>query len=232
MNNTIKVEYKSTANVVEANKWLREISEYPIIGCDFEVAIKYTDEELAQFKLDSVDESLPKLTRMQAAAKLSATALDHPSHTVLTHLQIAISETESYVFVLANQQITNRVLSFLTTTEQKQIWHNAGFDFKHIYYRTGKFPKNYEDSQIYSKCLLNHVEISKAKTGLKELAGHAYGSWGISSDNFTVAQMFEEVVLKYAAIDPCATLWVWNQIINSIESEQTTNYTIDCEDVE
>ncbi|MGD8306179.1 MAG: hypothetical protein PVF17_05965, partial [Ignavibacteria bacterium] len=141
----------------------------------------------------------------------------HPSHTVLTHCSIAISDNEAYVFILDNKKITNRVLNFLINTPIRQVWHNASYDFRQIQYRTGKFPILYEDTQIYAKTILNHVETWKANTGLKELAGHKYGAWGISVDNFTKEQMYEEHVLKYAATDACATYWLYNSINNYVK---------------
>lgn len=215
MINTLKVTYKSTANALTANTFLRDISKHPVIACDFEVASKYTDQERALLQAQLSDESLPHLSRMEAKAKLHSTALDHPSHTVLTHLSVAVSETEAYVFILDNPAITRRVLQFLITTPQKQVWHNFTFDGKHILHRTGKLPLDFEDTQIFMKTLINHVDVHKANTGLKDLAGYMYGSWGISSDNFTIAQMYEPHVLLYAATDACATLWLWNRLLSN-----------------
>lgn len=219
MINTIKVTYKHTNNVLEANKFLKEISKYPVIGCDFEVASRYDDEDIEYFKSVIEDENSSNLAAKEALSKLNSNALAHPSHTTLTHLSIAISESEAYVFILDTVKIIERVLTYLTATEQLQVWHNCSFDFKHIHYYTNKFPINYEDTQIYSKTLLNHVDVHKATTGLKELAGHAYGAWGISVDNFKIEQMFEPHVLLYSATDPCATLWVWNRILENYECE-------------
>ena len=88
----------------------------------------------------------------------------------------------------------------------------SSYDFRQIHYRTGKFPINYEDSQLLAKCILNHVETYKAKSGLKDLAGHKFGDWAISSDNFNVSQMYEPHVLRYAATDACSTYWLWNSM--------------------
>ena len=216
MQQPIQVNYKSTTNVYTANKYLQEISKYDLFAADFEVAIRYTKQELVAFTKE-LSQSLPKRRKIELESKLAATALDHPSHTVLTHCSIAISDNEAYVFILDNKKITDRILNFLINTPIKQIWHNASFDFRQIQYRTGKFPILYEDTQIYAKTILNHVETWKANTGLKELAGHKYGAWGISADNFTKEQMYEEHVLKYAATDSCATYWLYNSINNYVK---------------
>lgn len=106
---------------------------------------------------------------------------------------------------------------FRVSTTQQQIWHNASFDFRHLYYHTGKMPLNYEDTQLLAKTILNHVEVHKAQTGLKQLAGHKYGAWGLSEDNFTLEHMYDERMLLYAATDSCATYWLWESINRHIK---------------
>lgn len=209
---SIPVNFQSTSNLLEADRWLRELESHSIISCDFETAIRYTSTDLAHFQsiIDSPDSS--HLAKRQAQACLRATALDHPSHTTITHLSVAWSESDAYVFIINSPKLLNRILTWLTTTTVTQVWHNASYDFRQIHYRTGKFPPHFEDTQLLAKCILNHVETYKAKTGLKELAGHKFGDWGISADNFTLNQQFDPNVLRYAATDACATYWLWNSI--------------------
>lgn len=218
MLDTIKVHYYATSDVEEASDWLEELSEYPIIGCDFEAASKYTPEDLEHFQSILDDPEQPHLRRMEARSKIKSNALSHPSHTILTHFSLAISDHQSCVFIIDSKEMEQLVLSYLITTEQTQVWHNAAYDFYHIYYRTKQFPKNYEDTRVYAKTLLNHVEINKALVGLKQLAGTAYGAWGISEDNFTIDQMYDDKMLLYAATDPCATLWIYNKFIENVET--------------
>lgn len=213
-----QVTYKSTRNAYIAKQYLAEISNHSLIACDFEVATKYTQPELDHYK-QLLTTDLPRLTRIQLESRLSATALGHASHCTITHCSIAINDSEAYVFILDNTYITNLILNFLTTTTIIQVWHNASYDFRHIYYHTKKMPLVFEDTQILSKTILNHVNTWKANTGLKELAGSRYGSWGISSDNFTLSQMYEPTVIHYAAIDACATYWLWFSIQRYVESQ-------------
>ena len=220
---SIPVNFQSTSNLLTADRWLRELESHPIISCDFETAIRYTPTDLAHFQsiIDSPDSS--HLAKRQAQSCLRATALDHPSHTTITHLSVAWSESDAYVFIINSPKLLNRILTWLTTTTVTQIWHNASYDFRQIHYRTGKFPPSFEDTQLLAKCILNHVETYKAKTGLKELAGHKFGDWGISSDNFTLSQQFEPHVLRYAATDACATYWLWNSIQNHLKESTNVN---------
>ncbi len=217
MDLSIPVNFQSTSNLLEADRWLRELESHPLIACDFETAIRYTPTDLARFQsiIDSPDSS--HLAKRQAQACLRATALDHPSHVTITHLSVAWSESDAYVFIINSTKLLNRILTWLTTTAVKQVWHNFSYDGKLIHHFTGKFPHDVEDSQLLAKCILNHVETYKARTGLKELAGHKFGDWGISSDNFTLSQQFEHHVLRYAATDACATYWLWNSIQNYLK---------------
>jgi len=225
---TIEVTYKVASTTYKAKPLLDEIAKYPVISCDFETAVKYTTKQREEWKALIASGTLSKLESVAIASKLRATALDHPSHVRLTHCSIAISESEAFVFILDNKSITNYILNFLTTTKQKQVWHNLGYDGKIIYYMTGKFPYDYEDTQILAKTLLNHVEVHKANTGLKHLAGHVYGSWGISSDNFDIAHMYDEKVLKYASTDACATYHLWsylNSVCDRLDVEQIADWS-------
>jgi hypothetical protein len=218
MLNSTQVEYYHTTDPSFAASVIEEIKQYPTIAADFEVAIKYTPQELEHYKQVLADLASTKHAIIDAKSRLKATALDHPSHCTLTHCSVAISDHQAFVFVLDNPTITSLVLDFLTSTEQTQIWHNLSFDARHIVYHTGKFPKNYEDTQILAKTLLNHTNPLQAKTGLKELAGMWYGDWGISSDNFTREQMYQEHVIRYAAIDACATFKLWTHIQEQCDS--------------
>jgi hypothetical protein len=209
--NTIKVTYKSTRTAFQALQYLAEIKQFDTFAADFEVALKFTPSELDSMRAE-LDTDPPKRRRIQLEAALAANALSHPSYCTLTHCSIAVSDTQAYVFILDNRQITNLILNFLVTTPIKQVWHNASFDFRHIIYHTNTLPLDYEDTQIFAKTLVNHVEPSKAGTSLKDLCAKWYGSWAISSDNFDLSNMYDEHVLHYAAIDACATFKLWTEL--------------------
>ena len=218
----IKVTYKSTRNVYTANQYLLEISQFKTISVDFEVAVKYTPEMLAAFQ-EELNSNPSRRRQIELTSMLNATALDHASHCTITHCSIAINDHEGYVFILDNPKITKRVLQFLVTTTIKQVWHNSSYDFRHLYYHTGKMPLDYEDTQLLAKTILNHVEVHKAQTGLKQLAGHRYGAWGLSEDNFTLEHMYDERMLQYAATDACSCYWLWDSINKYIQSNSVSD---------
>jgi DNA polymerase I-like protein with 3'-5' exonuclease and polymerase domains len=210
--NIIKVNYQSTNNAYKAKQFIEEIKKYPIIAWDFETAIKYTQEQIDEWKTLLSNPELSKMERVNLQSKVDATSLDHPSHCMITHCSIAISEDEAYVFILDNTTITKFILNFLVNSPQKQVLHNASYDFRFLQYFTNGLPKDYEDTMILAKTLLNHVETYKASVKLKELAGHMYGQWAISADSFTLERMYDSDMLLYSGTDSCATMWLWNYI--------------------
>lgn len=224
MQPTIQVTYKATSNVYIANGYLAEISAHPVISFDFETAVKYTPAELASFK-EELETNPPKRRRVELQSKLDATALGHPSHCTITHCSIAISDHEAYVFILDNPKITSRVLEYLVSSPQKQILHNASYDFRFLHYFTGKMPTDYEDTQLFAKTILNHVEVHKATVGLKELAGKWYGDWGLSADNFTTNSYYDPKMLRYSATDAAATYKLWLSINSYVQSGTSSNST-------
>jgi hypothetical protein len=215
---TIKVDYQSTNDAVIASGWLAGLPD--LIACDFETAIYYTKEVVDEAKLKMLDEELPKRERVRYQSIANATALGHPSHCTITHCSIAFSEKDAYVFIIDAKPIADVVLDFLTTTKRIQVWHNYGYDGRFLMYYAGKNAINVEDTQILAKTLLNHVDVFKAKTGLKDLAGAWYGDWGISADNFTLEQQYEEHVLKYAAVDSAATFKLWGYLNDFIRKNK------------
>lgn len=220
METPIKVAFKYTSDVCTANQYLHEISQFPTIAWDLETASKYSDKEREIFK-EQLAQELPKSTKTDLTAKLGATGLSHPYHVKVTHCSIAVSNSTSYVFIFDNKKIFDRVFTYLVNSPQQQILHNASFDFTYLYYHTGKFPVFYEDTQVFAKTLVNHVEITQATVGLKELAGKWYGSWAISSDNFNLDNLHDPQLIQYAATDACATFKLWEELNNYCDNYPT-----------
>lgn len=226
---TINVTYEWTDSLYTADKWLKDLEKVDLFAWDFEAAVKYTEEDLSNFQkeldhlntLEETDDILFKKYELQN--KLKATALDHPSYVALTHFSFATSEDHGKVIILTDKKIRDKVLYFLVNTEVRQVIHNASYDFKHVLHHTGKMPKNYEDSQIASKCIKNDVVNAKAKTGLKDLMGGFYGAWAVTADYFTLSEVYNEELIKYAAIDACSCYKLWEEIQNYNKGHKKLN---------
>lgn len=215
---TVEVSYEVTANPLIAHKWLSSISQ-PYIACDFEATSRYTDSDKADLTtyLSTLTEG--SLEYHQVRQQIASDGLSHPSLSRLTHFSLALSEAFAYVFIIDSQRMHDLILAWLTRTPIKQVWHNASFDFRHIYYHTHRFPIDYEDSQVLAKTILNHVNNQRSQTGLKHLMGYKYGGWAISADNFHLSQMYEDHVLLYAATDACATFALWQELQDYIKED-------------
>ena len=220
--NFVNVNFSHTACVDTAKEWIEFLKTKEVLACDFEAAIRYTEEEIRQLEATAtkeVKDTIEYIQARQAQGYLKATALDHPAHVQITHFSVAWTESDSYVFILDGDEIRDLVLDFLVTTEIKQVWHNASYDFRLIYHATGMMPKHYEDTEIYATCIFNHSETAKCRTGLKALAGAVYGDWAVAEETFCVSNMYDKGFLHYAAIDSCATMFVYNRLVESFEEE-------------
>lgn len=212
----IEVQYESTTNPIVAANWLNSLPD--VFSADFETAVRYDKDTIAEAKEKMVDKMLPRKEQIAYQAIANASALGHPSHCTITHCSIAYSNKNAYVFIIDNQEIADVVLDFLTETDRTQVWHNYAYDGRFLRYYQLKDAKNVEDTQIFAKTLVNHVEVFKAATGLKDLAGHWYGDWAISADNFTIEQQYDEKVIKYAATDACATFKLWEYLNDFVKT--------------
>ena len=212
------VNYKSTNNIVEANKWLRELP--PVVACDFEAASKYTDEEkeVLQQELDALEDQ-NSLYSHELRQKINSDGLSHPSLSQVTHISIAWSESDALVIITDTPKLRARVFNWIVTTNCMQIWHNASFDLKIVHYFTGLFPKDFEDSQLLAKTILNHVDTFKAKTGLKDLMGYKGGAWAVAADYFNLSQMYNEDLLLYAATDAVMTYTLWEELQQHLKDQ-------------
>lgn len=211
MTTSTPVTYKSTSNPYIALQLLNSLPS--VIACDFETASKYSDSDKLQLQAE-LDLLEDKKTDYALALKqrIASTGLSHPSMVDITHLSVAYSESEAYVIITDTPKLRSLILNWLVTTDRLQIWHNASYDFRLVYHATNKFPPNYEDSQIFAKTLLNHVEVHKANTGLKHLMGWRFGSWAVAADSFNLSRMYDEDVLLYAATDAVSTLCLYNEL--------------------
>lgn len=216
MDYPIQVNYEYTNNLYKAKKWLQGLPN--LFAADFEVASKFTakEKEHIKYKLDNY--RLKDENERILLQQLTSDGLSHPSLTVITHLSIGWSDRDSYVIICDSPAIRNLVYQFLITTPKQQLWHNAVFDFKHIFYHTGVLPSNYIDTQLLAKSILNDADSFKDRTSLKELMGYAYGDWAISKEDFTLEEMWSEDMLKYAATDSCACISLYNDILHDLQN--------------
>ena len=215
----IKVYYNHTSNLLLTRKWLDNLPDE--IACDFEVSSIHSEayKSLVTWRiLNNYYKDTDKLR--EAKQVVVSNGLSYPEITTITHLSIAWSEDNAIVLIVNSKDMLHLITNFLVQTERKQIWHNATFDLGRVYYVTRKFPKNIVDTQLLAKCLKNNADSSKDRTGLKELMGYAYGDWAISKEQFTLEEMWNESMIRYAATDACATYKLYRDLLETIKAKR------------
>ena len=215
MDYPIKINYDYTSNIYQATKWLNKLPE--LFAADFEIASKFSAEQKELLKYRLAHNNLTFEERRVLQQQINSNGFSHPSLTVITHLSIAWSDRDSFVIVCNTDAVRKLVTNFLVTSLSTQIWHNAVFDFSHIYYNTKQLPKNYIDTQLLAKTLLNNADSFKDRTGLKTLMAYAYGDWAVSKDDFVLEEMWDTNMICYSATDSCATYRLYQDIKSDLE---------------
>jgi len=214
----IVVNYDYTNNLYIANKWLKGLPE--LFAADFEVASKWSKDykSILQWRLNNFS-NLSEEQKRVWLQYIQSNGFSHPSLSVITHLSVAWSNKDAYIIICDNNRIRHLIYNFLTTIPSTQIWHNAVFDFKHIFFHSGNLPKSYIDTQLLAKCLLNNANSARDRTGLKDLMAYAYGEWSISKEHYTLEEMWNENTIRYSATDSCATFKLYEDIQEEINGK-------------
>lgn len=184
---------------------------YHTVSFDIEARSKYTKTERAR--------AVEDYTTYGFAAQFSevvanSSGLSHPAIQRVTHIVLGLSKDTSVVFVV-NEETAVKVFEWAVNTPTRLIFHNALFDMKTIYFHTGKFPKNYEDTALISKVLSNDADTKLARTGLKILMKPYYSpKWALDVD-YETEDLYDKDFLEYTAIDGCATLYLWELLLEA-----------------
>jgi len=204
------MRYKVISTIYEARKALEAITDP--IGFDLETRSIYSKEDRALAKtLLSDDKSIQELNPL--AVVESSSGLSHPSIIRVTHIIISLSEEFSYIFI-SDDKLEKFIFDWLVTTDIKIIIHNSSFDLKIVHHRTGKFPKDFEDTQQLAKVLINDCNNYNSRTGLKVLVGSHYPpKWSIKEEtDYEVEDLRDKDFLEYCAIDGIAILYLWKEL--------------------
>ena len=210
MSDFIHVDYEVFSTMYSA---LQRLSSIPhMVSLDFETQSIYSiaekNEAKELLKHPDIDRPTEKLCKMVA----NSSGLSYPLITRITHMIIGTSSSHSIVIVITSPTMEKTLLNWIVTTDHHFIFHNAGFDVKQIYTKTGQFPKHYDDTQLLAKTFINHVDIWKATVGLKELMGQYYDPrWTVSID-YDNEDLKDFTFLRYCAIDGAATYLLYTQL--------------------
>ena len=140
------------------------------------------------------------------------------------------------IVIIDTPETREVILDFLVTTEKKIICHNIAFDMRPVYRYTGKFFKDYEDTQLIAQAYMNHTGLQAYS--LKALAGNLYGDWAKAKTSFELYEdsthyensnltyfgktaditKYNLPLIYYAGVDTCGTIFLW-QKFSSIDPE-------------
>lgn len=185
-----------------------------LVAFDIETAGVYSKEQRKEAQKLLDEGNLDEYTRRLAAVAANNNGLSFPSIIKTTHFVFGWNKDNSTIYVPNNEREEAAFWNFLTHIKLKMIIHNSLFDLKVMYHRTGKLFKDFEDSALRAKTLINDANSWKAKTGLKELMGSYYDpKWSLFED-YEPEDPCNKKFLEYAAIDGAATIHLW-EILNS-----------------
>lgn len=209
----IKVNYTVSSSRYLIQKKLKDLATRPVLSFDTETKGVYPKSERkeAQQLLDKTPDLTPeelKLYRMVAGNN----GLSFPSLVTTTHFIFGTARDHSEIIICNDPATELMVWRWVAAYKGLLLIHNTLFDLKIMFNRVGCFPQNYEDSALLAKCYINHVNIWKAKTGLKEIMGAHYDpSWSIM-DDYEPEDLRDPKFLKYASIDGAATFHLWEDL--------------------
>lgn len=155
----------------------------------------------------------------QAMVAVSSSGLSYPSITRTTHFILGSSRSHSYIFVCNDEDTEMFIWEALSRYEGLLLVHNSLFDLKIMMERVRRLPKNYVDTALMVKCMINHVNTWKAKVGLKGLMGSYYNpKWSMSAGDYEPKNLKDPSFILYCAIDGASCFYLYELILDEYEN--------------
>jgi len=211
----IEVKYITRNTPWHINEQLLNMHQYPMMSLDLETRGVYAKAErklaLKLLAFADVDEAreLYHLVAMN-------NGLSYPSLVEVTHFVFGLSKSSSIILIPENSIQELFIWNWITNYRGKLLIHNALFDLKIMYHRTGLLPNDYEDTALLAKSLTNHSKSWLAKIDLKDIMGKYYSPKWTLIDEYEPENPKDEKFLRYAAIDGAATYYLWELLNESI----------------
>lgn len=218
MSSVIEVKYKVASTNYSIRKVLSALKDYDTLGFDTETKGVYSKQERKDAVQFLKNEDIDPDNKRQALLVSGNSGLSFPALVNVTHFIFGISKSESVVVICSDHKTEMMVWKWVAEFKGLFLVHNALFDFKIMYHRVGKFPKNYIDTSLEAKCLINHVNIWKSKTGLKEIMGSYYKPRWSELEEYEPDNSHDPVFVEYASIDGAAVVYLW-ELIQEMKDE-------------
>ena len=212
----INVKYKVFSTDWSIFKNLKKLSKYDLLSFDTETQSVYSKQERKTAIKLLKNKDIPVDEKSLILQISECSGLSFPSLVKVTHFIFGIKDNYSIIFISTDLSTELLIWNWLAKYNGKLLIHNTLFDLKLMYHRIKQFPKNYEDTQLLAKSLINHVNVWKSKTGLKELMGSYYSPEWSLIDDYEPKNLKDPKFLLYAATDGSATIKLWHEMQETI----------------
>lgn len=220
----IKVRYKVYASTYSIRKELPKLlRNHDMLSFDTEVRSVYPKKEREEakeyLKEATASDNLYRLAMMVS----NSSGLSYPSITETTHFIFGLDRATSVIFICNDHATEMFIWNEVAKYNGVFLIHNSLFDLKIMYERIGKLPKKFIDTALKAKCLINHVDTWKAKTGLKELVGSYYKPEWSMMDEYEPETLKDENFLDYCGHDGAAGFLVYELIQEEIAKQELSS---------
>lgn len=219
MNKTIDVEVVLYTSSYAIRKHLPKIfSTAPLLSFDVETRSVYKKEERGEATEYLKDSNPADDLYQQALVVSNSSGLSFPSIVKTTHFIFGESRCKAHVVVISSDRDEMFMWDLISKFKGKFLVHNSLFDLKIMYQRTGKLPENFVDTALIVKCFINHVNIWKAKTGLKVLMAEYYSPKWVLMNDYEPKNLKDKNFIQYAGIDGAATFHLYELILEEMKN--------------
>ena len=221
MSNFIQVENIILSSTYKVRSTLTKLlRDTGMLSLDVECRTVYSKDERDEAKAYLKDATTSDPYYKQARVVSASSGLSYPSIVKTTHFIFGVSKNKVYTVICKTPEMELFIWTLIAEYKGIFLVHNSGFDLKICYERTGKMPVNVIDTQLMAKCLINHVNIWKAKVGLKELVGDYYPpSWSLFED-YEPADLKNPKFLLYCGYDGSAVWTVYELMKEELRNEK------------
>lgn len=210
--NTIDVTYDLGSTTWSYRKLLATLEGLPVVSFDTETEGVYTKKERKEAEKLLETANLPSKVRANYALIANNSGLSHPPLVRTTHFIFGTSNSHSIVLVTPTAKDELFVWNWVKKQKILFIIHNSLFDLKLMYHRIKAFPKEYTDTMLLAKCLVNNADNYKAKVGLKDLMGSFYKPAWALYDSYEPENLFDKDFLEYCGTDGAACFLLYEQL--------------------
>lgn len=209
-----KVDYElySTTYKIK-NSIPKLLKKFDLLSFDTETRSIYNKEERKEAKEYLKEANIYDPYYKQARVVSESSGLSYPSIVRTTHFIFGESKSKSHIVICNTPELEMFMWELVANYTGTFLIHNSLFDLKICFQRLKKLPPKFIDTALIVKCMINHVNIWKAKTGLKELMGSYYDpKWQLYSDDYEPEDFKNHSFINYCAIDGAATVYLWEII--------------------